>query len=149
VIQTTLFDNSDGVALHPGPISGYSPRVAKSLDGRLWFPARPPGVSVVDPRRIPFNKIPPPVHIQQIVADRKTYDLPPDARGRVRLPALVRDLQIDYTALSFVEPGKVRFKYRLEGRDRDWQEVGNRRQAFYDNLAPRNYRFRVAAANNS
>ena len=56
---------------------------------------------------------------------------------------------IDYTALSFVAPEKVRFRYKLEGLDDDWQEVGNRRQAFYTNLPPRNYRFRVIACNNS
>jgi signal transduction histidine kinase len=64
------------------------------------------------------------------------------------LPPLVRDLEIDYTALSFVAPERVRFRYKLEGRDRDWQEAGNRRQAFYTDLSPRDYRFRVMACNN-
>jgi hypothetical protein len=67
----------------------------------------------------------------------------------VRLPPLVRDLAIDYTALSLVAPEKNRFKIKLEGWDRDWQDVGIRRQAFYTNLPPRNYRFRVIASNNS
>ena len=62
---------------------------------------------------------------------------------------MVRDLQIDYTALSFVAPEKVRFRYKLEGLDSDWQDAGNRRQAFYNNLPPRKYRFRVIACNNS
>ena len=61
----------------------------------------------------------------------------------------MRDLQIDFTALSLVAPEKVRFRYKLEGYDNDWQEAGNRRQAFYTNLPPRPYRFRVVAANNS
>src|SRR4029077_8306667 len=67
----------------------------------------------------------------------------------LRLPPLVRDLEIDYTALSFVAPEKNRFRVMLEGWDRDWQDVGNRRQAFYNNLSPGNYRFRVIASNNS
>jgi signal transduction histidine kinase len=67
----------------------------------------------------------------------------------VRLPPLIRDLQIDYTALSLVAPEKVRFRYKLEGWDRDWQDVGARRQAFYTNLPPRTYRFHVMASNNS
>jgi len=62
---------------------------------------------------------------------------------------LVRDLQIDYTALSLVAPEKNAFRYKLEGRDSDWQDAGNRRQAFYTDLDPGNYRFRVIAANNS
>jgi hypothetical protein len=57
--------------------------------------------------------------------------------------------EIDYTALSFVEPERIQFRYKLEGWDRDWQSVGNRRQALYANLSPGNYRFLVAASNNS
>ena len=62
----------------------------------------------------------------------------------------VRDLEIDYTALSLVAPEKVRF--RLQARRSaiaDWQDAGNRRQAFYTESFPRNYRFRVIACNNS
>jgi len=62
---------------------------------------------------------------------------------------LIRDLEIDYTALSLVAPEKIQFRYMLEGHDKDWQDVGNRRQAFYTNLPPANYRFRVMACNNS
>jgi signal transduction histidine kinase/ligand-binding sensor domain-containing protein len=149
-IQATVFDSSDGVRSSAG-VSGYTPHVARSMDGRLWF-GGPDGVSVIDPRHLPFNKLPPPVHIEQIVADRKTYwqDLSGDASSsHPRLPAQVRDLTIDYTALSFVAPEKVLFRYKLEGLDHDWQDAGNRRQAFYTNLPPHNYRFRVIACNNS
>jgi signal transduction histidine kinase len=65
------------------------------------------------------------------------------------LPPLIRDLEIYYTALSLAAPEKVMFRYKLEGWDPDWQDAGTRRQAFYSNLPPRNYRFRVAACNNS
>ena len=68
---------------------------------------------------------------------------------QLRLPPLARDLEIDYTALSLVAPEKIRFRYKLEGYDSDWQDAGNRRQAFYTNLPPRNYRFRVMACNNN
>jgi signal transduction histidine kinase len=61
----------------------------------------------------------------------------------------VRDLEIDYTALSLVAQEKVLFRYKLEGRDSDWQDAGNRRQAYYGNVSPGNYRFRVSACNNS
>src|SRR5262249_23754919 len=81
--------------------------------------------------------------------DHKMYSIPPDATGNVRLPPQVRDLQIDYTALSLVAPEKVFFRYKLEGWDRDWQQAGTRRQAFYGNLPPRKYRFHVLACNNS
>ena len=67
----------------------------------------------------------------------------------MRLPANVRNLRIDYTALSLVAPEKIHFKYKLEGQNRNWHEVINERQATYTNLSPRNYRFRVIASNNS
>jgi hypothetical protein len=67
----------------------------------------------------------------------------------LRLPPLVRDLEIDYTALSLVAPEKIRFRVKLEGRDPEWKDVGNERKASYSDLPPRNYRFRVKACNNS
>jgi len=142
-IRTTVFDTADGVRSSPSA-GGFTPHVAKSPDGRLWF-WTPDGVAVLDPGHLPFNKLPPPVHIEQVIGDRKPYE----ASSNLRLPPLSRDLEIDYTALSLVAPEKIRFKYKLEGRDLDWQDAGNRRQAFYSDLAPRNYRFRVTASNNS
>jgi signal transduction histidine kinase/ligand-binding sensor domain-containing protein len=146
-VELTVFDTFDGVG-SVGVFGGYGPRVTKAPSGKIWFVHRD-GVSVIDPRHLPYNKVPPPVHIEQITADRKTYDRASYGRERVPLPARIRDLQIEYTALSLVAPEKVRFRYKLEGRDRDWQDAGNRRQAFYTDLPPRNYRFRVMACNNS
>jgi signal transduction histidine kinase len=142
-VRATVFDSSDGIRSERIPGSS-SPSAARSRDGKLWFAAAG-GVSVLDPRSLPHNALPPPVHIEQVVADRKTYE----ASSQLRLPPLVRDLQIDYTALSLVAPEKNRFRYKLEGRDRDWQDADNRRQAFYTDLGPGNYRFRVIASNNS
>jgi signal transduction histidine kinase len=67
---------------------------------------------------------------------------------RAVIPAQTRDVQIDYTAMSFVLPQRVHFRYRLEGRDTTWQEAGTRRQAFYSDLPPGSYTFRVIASNN-
>ena len=146
-IQATVFDSSDGVRSH-ATTTGYSPSVAKSADGALWFLPWD-GVSVIDPRHLAVNSFPPPVHIEQITVDRKTHDVAAEGDTQVSLPPLVRDLEIDYTALSLVAPEKVQFRYKLEGWDQDWQDAGNRRQAFYTGLQPRNYRFRVIASNNS
>jgi signal transduction histidine kinase/ligand-binding sensor domain-containing protein len=148
-IQTTVFDSSDGVrSLAFG--AGSSPQVAKSADGRIWFLPLD-GVSVIDPRHIPINKLPPPVHIEQITADRKPrwQNLSGAAASNLRLPALSRDLEIDYTALSFVAPEKVRFRVKLEGHDPDWKDMGNERKVSYNDLPPRHYRFRVIACNNN
>jgi len=143
IVRATLLDWAAGVRSHPLP-SGGSPAVARTADGSLWFLPND-GASVLDPRHLLVNRLPPPVHVEQIVADHKSYD----AASIVRLPPLVRDLQIDYTALSFVAPEKNRFRYKLEGRDEEWKDAGNRRQAFYANLDPGTYRFRVIASNNS
>jgi signal transduction histidine kinase/ligand-binding sensor domain-containing protein len=144
-IQSVVFDASDGIRSHATG-TGYSPSVSKSPDGRLWLLPWD-GVSVIDPRHLPFNNLSPPVRIEQVTVDRKSHS--PDPVGSMRLPALTRDLQIDYTALSLAAPEKVKFRYKLEGWDRDWQDAGNRRQAFYTNLSPRTYTFRVIACNNS
>src|SRR5262249_26515083 len=133
----------DGVFGLVPPGSSTTPHVAIARDGRLWFGTFN-GVTSIDPRHMPTNTLPPPVHVEQVVADRKAYD----PSGPIALPPLVRDLAIDYTALSLVAPEKMLFRYRLEGRDSDWQEAGNRRQAFYTDLAPGDYRFRVIASNN-
>jgi PAS domain S-box-containing protein len=148
-IQATVFDSSDGLRLL-AVVGDYTPRVAKSSDGKLWFSV-PDGISVVDPHQLPYNKLPPLVHIEKVIADRKDYrdNLSGDPPSNPRLPPLVRELEIDYTALSLVAPEKVSFRYKLEGWDRDWQDAGTRRQAFYSNLPPRKYTFRVKACNNS
>ena len=144
VLHPNVFDNYDGVRVHEQAYRPYNPPITKSLDDRIWFVSFD-GVSVIDPRHLPFNKVPPPVHIERITADDKTYD----ASNGLRLPPRIRDLKIAYTALSFVSPEKVQFRYQLEGQDRNWREVTNDREVQYSNLPPGNYVFRVTAANNN
>jgi signal transduction histidine kinase len=143
-VKTTVFDSSDGV---PNESISYraGSQVTKSLDGKIWFQAFSGGASVIDPQHLLSNEITPPVHIERITANGKTYDASPG----LRLPPRIRDLKIDYTALSFVAPEKVQFRYQLEGQDRNWREVANDREVQYSNLPPGDYVFRVTAANNS
>ena len=147
-VQSVLFDASDGVWPHSFPGGSLTPGVAKSPDGRLWFSGQQ-GISVIDPHRLVFNRLPPPVSIERILVDQNVYEANLMSNASMRLPPLARDLKIDYTALSFVAPDKVLFRYKLEGWDRDWQSPGIRRQAFYSNLPPGDYRFRVTASNDS
>jgi signal transduction histidine kinase/ligand-binding sensor domain-containing protein len=147
-IKGTVFDSFDGIRSRANAW-GNTPHVAKSPDGKLWFVVDG-GVSVIDPRQLPVNKLQPPVHIAKVTADGKAYDGTSVGSGRLRLPPLVRDLEIEYTALSLVAPEKNRFRYKLEGRDRDWREDTDKlRKAIYTDLPPRHYRFRVIASNNS
>jgi hypothetical protein len=136
-----VFDVFDG--LRAGIATPFERSALKDRDGRLWF-TNGSVVQMIDPAHMVRNLTPPAVHLEQIIADHKLY-LP---GGGVRLPARTRDVEIDYTALSFTVPQKVGFRYRLEGRDPDWQDAGTRRQAFYTNLSPGQYRFRVIARNN-
>jgi signal transduction histidine kinase len=133
------FDAFDGVQPGGAPFGA----AARSPDGRLWF-ANGIALQMIDPSHLTGNALPPPVHVEQVLADRKNYSPSKD----LRLPPLTRDLEIDYTALSFVVPQKVLFRYKLDGRDAAWQEPGTRRQAFYSDLRPGRYRFRVIACNN-
>ena len=142
-IQAAVFDSSDGVSSHLYP-GGYNANVAKSADGKLWF-LRLGGVSVLDPHHLAFNKLPPPVHIEQVTVDGKKYD----ASNGLRLPAGASDLLFDFAALSFVAPEKVRIRVMLEGQDKVWRELVKQHQVHYTNLGPGTYRFRVIACNNS
>ena len=150
-IRTTVWDAADGVTLVPVAPSSYGPFFTGSPDGKLWFLSGE-GIQVVDPHHLPSNTVPPPVHVERLIADREVrwQHVPGGtAAPNLRLPPRVRDLQIDYTALSLVAPEKVRFRYRLDGQDSHWREVGNERQVQYSNLRPGTYRFRVIACNNS
>jgi len=142
-LQLTTYEDFDGVVSHT-ETGSYGPKAAMSADGRIWFVSFD-GVGVLDPKNLAFNPVPPPVRVEQVMVDRIAYAPTPSPH----LPPRVRDLRIDYTALSFVSGQRVQFRYLLEGRDRDWIDAGNRRQAFYTDLRPGRYRFRVIAANNS
>jgi signal transduction histidine kinase/ligand-binding sensor domain-containing protein len=136
------FDVFDGL---PGRTQAMEPfpKAIQGTDGRIWFSATR-GVAWVDPKYIPRNAVPPPISITSVSADGARYPRLAD----LRLPAHTANVQIDYSALSLSVPERVRFRYKLEGVDRDWQEPGARRQAFYTRLAPGKYRFRVIACNN-
>jgi signal transduction histidine kinase/DNA-binding response OmpR family regulator len=118
-------------------------RGARSLDGKLWIPSVS-GVVVVDPGTAPRNMLPPPVAVEEIVVAGESVPLLPTPEIR----AGSKGFELRYTALSLLEPTAVRFKYRLEGFDQEWVDAGNRRSAFYTQLRPGTYRFRVIAANN-
>ena len=138
-VQPTVFE--DGVSSLGGH---YHPKVAQTSDGKLWF-ASQSGLSIVDPQRILINRFPPPVHIEQITADGERYDASPG----LHLPPHIRDLAIDYAALSFIAPEKTRFRFKLDGQDPAWREVVNKRSVEYSNLPPGNYHFHVIASNSS
>jgi len=120
---------------------GFQSAGYKAPDGRLWFPTVK-GVVVIDPKKL--NPLPPPVAIEQVLVGQTSVN--PWRLVEVRPGG--GDLEIHYTGLSLTAPEKVRFKYKLDGYDRNWVEAGTRRVAYYTNTSPGHYTFRVMASNN-
>jgi ligand-binding sensor domain-containing protein len=119
--------------------NGTQEGALRTRDGRLWFPTVK-GLAMADPARIELNPVAPPVVVEHVLADGRPTVGP-------RIPVATRRLEFQYTALALRYPHDVRFRYRLEGFDKDWVDAGTRRAAYYTNLAPGRYRFRVRAAN--
>ncbi|OEZ62799.1 sensor histidine kinase [Duganella sp. HH105] len=137
------FDAQDGMMGH-APQLRPVPSLRLSRDGLLWY-ATSTTIGTIDPANILRNRLPPPVEIISVTSDGMRYTIP---SGReLGLPAGTQNLQIDFTALSLSIPERVRVRYRLAGLDQAWQEASGRRQAYYTNLAPGNYRFEVIASN--
>ena len=135
----TLLGAEDGMKTIEGRAGG-----GKSADGRLWFPNLR-GLSKLDPANLAHNPVPPTVFIESVTAGDTLYaESPP-----LPLPAESRDLEIRYAATTFRNPQRARFEYRLDGHDNHWVDAGNRRNAFYTNLAPGSYRFQLRAFNES
>lgn len=140
-VQYRLYDRSDGLAGLPFVYS-TNRRAIRARDGGLWFvTAR--GLTVIDPRELRTDDAAQPVRIEGIFADGVRVPTLASMAGAARLPAGTSRVEIEFTALNLTSPLKQQFRYRLEGFDPDWISAGTRRQAFYTNLPPRDYRFRV------
>jgi ligand-binding sensor domain-containing protein/AraC-like DNA-binding protein len=118
----------------------------KTGDGEFWFITKK-GISIVNPEKIRFNQTPPPVVLETIYFNRQSLTLHPDAEP-VTLKGIT-NLSFYFTAPTFLSPGKTKFKYRLEGVDREWIFLppGQERAAHYQDLEPGTYTFRVTACN--
>lgn len=129
----------------------YQPAAWRTRDGRLLFTTLK-GVVAVQPEEVSVNPLPPPVVIESAVVDGVEQPLvriagTRTAQWKLEVPPGKQQIRIHFTALSFVSPDRVRFKYRLEGLDREWTEPSTVRQAQYS-LSHGEYRFHVLACNN-
>jgi two-component sensor histidine kinase len=122
---------------------GFQPAGWRTHDGRLWFPTIK-GVAVIDPDNINQNPFAPPVMIEQVLVDHEPIDI----IDQVSLAPGKSKFEFHYTALSFIAPEKLRFRYRLDGFDNSWVDAGTKREAAYTNIPPGAYTFRVIACNN-
>ncbi len=139
------FGTADGLHSRETTTNSH-PSAWRSREGQLWF-ATPRGLVEVDPGHFPVNTISPPVVLERLQVDDVSQPLH-GAGPRLRLPAGRVHFEFDYAGLSFVAPQKVRYRYMLEGFDHGWTDAGTRRAAYYTNIPPGKYTFRVEAANN-
>lgn len=141
-LAVTSYGTGDGMAIRECSSGGH-PAAWRRADGSLWF-ATLDGVATVDPAHLAENRVPPPVAIETVLVD----DRPRSVNQPLTLAPGAHRLEFRYAGLSFVAPEKVQYRYQLEGFDKGWIDAGTRRAAFYTNLPPGPYRFRVLAANN-
>ena len=114
----------------------------KTVDGRIWFPC-PWGVLMVDPVHLPKNDVPPPVHIDRVIVNGKSFP----SEKPIVVPPGQAQLEFQMTGLSFLSPEKIQFRYQLDGFDNDWIIAQGRHEAVYNGLRPGRYVFHVTAAN--
>ena len=121
------------------------PSAWRSRDGLLWF-TTPKGLVETDPEHFPVNTVPPPVALVRFAAD--DIEQPLQGSAQLKVPAGHNHFQFDYAGLSYTAPQKVRYRFFLEGFDHQWTEAGARRSAYYTNIPPGSYTFRIEACNN-
>jgi PAS domain S-box-containing protein len=141
-VHCTVFGTTDG--MRSAKCNGTSqPAGIRARDGRLWIPTMK-GVAIIDPARLDRMNHPPPIFIEQVLFDKQ---LTPDD-SLVQLGPGKGELEFHYTALSYAAPKLISFKYMLVGYDKDWIDAGTRRIAYYTNIPPGSYTFKVIACNN-
>jgi len=142
-IPCVSYGKSEGIKVteSSGPAS---PAGCIDRQGRMWFPTIR-GLAMFDPDRQRLNQVEPPVRIEEVRINGRSCATGQEAP--LIVPPGQGDIEIDYTAISFLLVDKMRFAYRLDGYDADWVQAGTRRSAFYTNLPPGNYTFRLIAGN--
>jgi ligand-binding sensor domain-containing protein/signal transduction histidine kinase len=141
-LEPVVYGTADGMRTRECSGGGH-PSAWRDHGGRLWF-STIKGVATIDPERMPTNTQPPPAVVEQVRVDGEAVAAAPD----LGLPPGKSRFDFYYAGLSFVAPEKVRYRYKLEGFDKDWVDGGDRRVAYYTNLGPGEYRFLVLACNN-
>lgn len=137
-LAVRVYSTSEGLSTNQMS-GGVQPAGALAASGDLWF-ASTKGAVRIEPD-VPYRGSPPPVLIEQVLADGAAVP----AGQLLRVGPGEGKLEVHYTAIRLRSPGRTQFKYWMEGFDRDWTEVGQRRIAYYTNIPPGDYRFHVVA----
>ena len=143
-VRSTRYGIADGMITSEASGPGAGSGGWAASDGKLWFTTAK-GLVVIDPAHMVTNDQVPPIAIEDVVVADRPW---PGTESLEIAPGSDR-IDVHYTALSLRVPSRVRFKYQLEGYDHDWVDAGSRRAAYYTNLSPGQYRFRVMASNDS
>ena len=137
----TTYGSSDGMPAEETSSSGH-PGAWRMADGNLWFATRK-GVAVINPSDLREDHPPRPVVVERFTVDDIEWQM---TGAEIAIPPGHVRYAFEYAALSFVSPSRVRFRYMLQGFDKQWTQAGSRHNAYYTNLPPRHYSFRVQAA---
>ncbi len=111
-------------------------------NGKIWFPTSK-GVSILDTDAVSQNLKPPKVVIEKVIAGKNEF-LPFE---NIKIAAESSNIEIHYTGLNFFAAERIKFQYKLEPFDKKWIDARERRIAYYNNLSPGSYTFKVRAAN--
>jgi signal transduction histidine kinase/DNA-binding response OmpR family regulator len=140
-LNPEIFNTADGMRSAEG-VGGVKTAGFLSRSGKLWFPSLK-GLIMIDPGHLRKNSVPPPVVVEEMVADNK-----PIQSENIDLAPGTRSVEFHYTALSLIAPQKNQFRYKLENFDKEWIDAHSRRSAYYTNIPPGKYTFRVTGCNN-
>ncbi len=140
-VKSVLYQEDDGMKSSDCSTASQ-PAVCRDRNGLLWYPTTA-GVAVINPYNIRTNKLVPPVVINKVVANNKTYEI----HQALDFKPGTGKFEFHYASLSLLAPSKVIFEIKLEGFEDKWVNVGNKREAYYNNLTPGSYTFRVRATN--
>ena len=148
-IPCRVFGRNDGLPTVAMTLE-FAPSCVKARDGTLWF-GSPKGASRVSPDSVRPVEPAPPVLVESVWADRNLRELvqpaAPSARPQVTIEPDEKNVEVRYSAPDFTAPRLIRFKYRLDPLDSDWQDAGFRRRVDYNHLPAGEYVFRVTAGN--
>ncbi|MEI9960793.1 MAG: two-component regulator propeller domain-containing protein [Limisphaerales bacterium] len=162
-VQPVIYGRSQGLANLQANFD-YYPNALRSADGSLYF-SMLTGLAEVRPERTRLNRLPPVVLIERVIGDERTFAIyqnggstnqipaPVELKNagdkiKVWLPPGLQHVQVEFSALSFIAPENVQFRYQMEGLDQGWVDAGTRRAVQYNHLAPGKYHFKVIACNN-
>jgi signal transduction histidine kinase/ligand-binding sensor domain-containing protein len=149
-VSCLVYGRAEGLA-SSGCSGGFQPGARKAPDGSLWFPTAK-GLAIIDPFVVTTNRAVPPIVIEELLVDGKPVEAKsPHGKSRgqvIKIPPGNQRFQIRYTGLSFAAPSEVRFKYKLEGLEKEWVEARTGRSADYSYLQPGAYTFHVIGCNN-